>query len=163
MSDSEPPVASPVIDQALGLIPGPVCVLGVVRDGVAGGMTAAWVTRVSHRPPLLIVAIGHERYTHALLADGAEFTVSVLADGQVAAGRLFGLHSRRERDKWAEVDHLYLGGGVPALAHCAARLLCRVAARFTTGDHDCIVGEVQAAEVVAGPPALPMRSSDYSS
>jgi flavin reductase (DIM6/NTAB) family NADH-FMN oxidoreductase RutF len=162
MRGPRPPVDDPVIDKALGLIPAPVCVVGIERDGVTGGMTAAWVTRVSHRPPLLIVAIGHQRYTHELFADGAEFTVSVLAEDQVAVGRLFGLHSRRDRDKWAEVDHVRLGGGAPALQRCAARLLCRVVARFATGDHDCFVGEVRGADVVDGPPALPMRGADYA-
>ena len=28
-------------------------------------------------------------------------------------------------------------------------------------DHDCVVGEIIMAEVVAGPPALPMRGADY--
>ncbi|MFO7609845.1 MAG: flavin reductase family protein, partial [Candidatus Krumholzibacteriia bacterium] len=73
-----------------------------------------------------------------------------------------GLHSRRERDKWAETPHVLLGGGVPALARCAARLLCALVGRFTTGDHDCLVGRVVEAEVVQGGPALPLRGADYA-
>ena len=34
--------------------------------------------------------------------------------------------------------------------------------RFTTGDHDCFVGRVSGAEILAGEPALPMRGSDYA-
>ena len=75
--------------------------------------------------------------------------------------RLFGLHSRRDVDKWAETPHLLLGDGVPALAHCAARFLCRLESRLTTGDHDCLVGRVTAAEVLDAGPPLPMRGSDY--
>jgi flavin reductase (DIM6/NTAB) family NADH-FMN oxidoreductase RutF len=149
-------------DQVLRLFPAPVAVVGAARAGEQGGLTAAWVTRVSMDPPLVLVSIGHTRRTWDLLQDAAEFTVSLLADNQVGEARLFGLHSRRDRDKWAETPHVLLGGGVPALARCAARLLCRLEARFTTGDHDCVVGRVTLAEVVDGGPALPMRGSDYA-
>ena len=149
------------VDEALRLIPAPVAVIGAAKDGTLGGLTAAWLTQVSSEPPLLLVAVGHERFTWGLLEDARQFTVSVLAEGQVAEARLFGLKSRREVDKWAETAHVLLGDGVPALRHCTSRFLCEVESRFTTGDHDCFVGRVAEAEVVAGGPALPMRGSDY--
>lgn len=151
-----------LIDEALQLLNVPVTVVGVRSGGVDGGLTAAWVMRASLDPPLVVISIGRERFTHGLLAGAQEFTVSVLADGQVAEARLFGLHSRRDRDKWAEVEHVRLGDGTPALAHCAARLLCRVEGRLAAGDHDLVTGRVLAAEVVAGAPALPMRGADYA-
>lgn len=149
------------IDEALRLIPAPVAVVGVRREDITGGLTAAWVTRVSIDPALLLVSIGHQRYTHELLQGAEQFTVSVLAEDQVPVARLFGLKSRREVDKWAEVDHDLLGEGIPALRHCTARFLCRVRDVFRTGDHDCYVGEIVSAETVAGAPALPMRGGDY--
>jgi len=149
-------------DEVLRLFPQPVAVIGAVRDGETGGLTAAWVTRVSIDPPLVLVSVGHERYTWHLLETASQFTVSLLAEGQVAEGRLFGRHSRRDRDKWAEVEHVLLGEGVPALGRCSARLLCEIEGRFTTGDHDCLVGRVTVAEVVDGAPALPMRGEDWA-
>jgi len=150
-----------VTDRALRLFPAPVAVIGAAADGELGGLTAAWVTRVSMDPPLVLVAIGHTRRTWDLLPDGSEFTVSLLAQDQVPEARLFGLHSRRDRDKWAETPYVLMGGGVPALTRCAARLLCRLESRLTTGDHDCLVGRVTAAEVLDAEPPLPMRGSDY--
>ncbi len=150
------------IDAALHLLPAPVTVIGARRGAELGGLTAAWVTRVSLTPPLLVVAIGHERHTRELLADAGEFTVSVLHQDQVPVARLFGLQSRRDVDKWAQVEHVLLGDDVPAVADCAARYLCRLVDRFVTGDHDCLVGEIVTAEVVAGGPALPMRGADYA-
>ncbi len=111
-------------DEALRLFPQPVAVVGVARDGELGGLTAAWVTRVSMDPPLVLVSVGQQRRTYDLLEGAREFTVSLLAEGQVPEARLFGLHSRRDRDKWAETPHVLLGEGVPALERCAARLLC---------------------------------------
>ena len=156
------PETVPEVDAALRLFPGPVAVVGAGYGSAAGGLTVAWVTRVSIEPPLVLVSIGHERHTYGLLEGATEFTISLLREDQVAVGRLFGLHSRRDRDKWAETPHVLLGGGVPALARCAVRLLCDVAGRFATGDHDCFVGRVVHAEVVDGGPALPMRGRDYA-
>lgn len=149
-------------DEALRLIPGPVAVIGAVKDGVLGGLTAAWVTRVSMDPPLILVSVGHERFTWELLQGATAFTVSVLAADQVPEARLFGLKSRREVDKWAQTAHVLLGEGLPALERCTARFLCGVESRFTTGDHDCLVGRIISGEIVDGGPALPMRGADYA-
>lgn len=148
-------------DSALHLMPAPVTVIGV-RCGVElGGLTAAWVTRVSLAPPLLMVSIGHQRRTWELMQEADEFAVSVLREDQVEIARLFGLQSRRDVDKWAQTEHVLLGDGVPAVADCTAHYLCRLVNRFTTGDHDCVVGEIVTAETVIGGPALPMRGRDY--
>jgi flavin reductase (DIM6/NTAB) family NADH-FMN oxidoreductase RutF len=162
MSDKPSRPAPSPFDQALHLLPAPVAIIGVRSGDVLGGLTAAWVTRVSIDPPLVLVSIGHERHTWDLLEDAQEFTVSVLSEGQVPEARIFGRHSRRDRDKWAEVEHVLLGEGSPAMARCATRWLCRIESRFTTGDHDCIVGRLLEADVVDGGPALPMRGADYA-
>lgn len=154
------PAVTP-FDAALQLFPAPVTVIGAAADGRRGGLTAAWVTRVSSDPALIAVAIAPSRHTHGLLRVGGAFSVSLLREGQVETARLFGLHSGRDRDKWAEVAHVELDG-VPALAACAARLLCRTVARHAAGDHDLFVGEVLAAEVPDGGPALPLRGTDYA-
>ena len=58
---------SQAVDQVLHLFPQPVAIIGAVRDGEMGGLTAAWVTRVSVDPALVLVSIGHERHTWHLL------------------------------------------------------------------------------------------------
>ena len=156
--DPSPP---PVDSEALRSLPAPVTVLGVAADGVLGGLTASWVTRVSEEPPLLLVAVGRTRRTWELLGAAECFSVSVLAAGQVDEARLFGLHSRREVDKWAAVEHVLPDGLTPALKHCRARFLCRIRDAIATGDHDCYVGEILAAESVSSGPALPLRGEDY--
>jgi flavin reductase (DIM6/NTAB) family NADH-FMN oxidoreductase RutF len=149
-------------DESLQLMQSPVAVIGAAADGILGGLTCAWLTRVSTDPPRVVVAIAPERYTYGLLVVGECFSVSILGEGQTDVGRLFGLHSRRDRDKWSETDHVLLEGGVPALAECAARLLCRLIETVPVGDHDLFVGEIIGSDVVSGPPALPMRGRDYA-
>ncbi len=162
MTDPRNRTAPEFIDEALRLIPAPVAVIGAARDGILGGLTAAWVTRVSLDPPLLMVAVGRERFTYGLMRNAPEFTVSLLHEDQVEIARLFGLASGRDRDKWAEADHDLMGEGSPALRRCSARFLCRTEAVVPAGDHDLFVGRIAQAEIIAGAPALPMRGADYA-
>ncbi len=54
------PLPPGLADEVLRLFPQPVAVIGAVRDGEMGGLTAAWVTRVSIEPPLVLVSEGEE-------------------------------------------------------------------------------------------------------
>jgi len=155
------PVDPEALNEACHLLSAPVVIIGAAVGTRRGGLTAAWITRVSHAPPLLLVSIGHERFTHELLTGSGHFSVSILREGQVDLGRHFGLQSQRDVNKWATVEHVLLGDQVPALARCSARFLCAITDRFGAGDHDCFVGEIRTAEVVDGGPALPLRGEDY--
>lgn len=162
MPDSHPELSPDVLENALRSMPAPVAIVGATNGSLAGGLTAAWVTRVSLDPALLLVAVGHSRFTWELMRDATHFTISLPTEQQVSVARLFGLTSRREVDKWAEVDHVLLGDQVPALKHCTARFLCRKTDVLRTGDHDCFVGQVVLAEKVSDQPALPLRGPDFA-
>ncbi len=163
MPDQHPTISPEVLENALRKMPAPVAVIGAAHQGTLGGLTAAWLTRVSLDPPLLLVAVGHERFTWGLMDSSDQFTVSLPTVEQVPEARLFGLKSRRDVDKWSQVDHVLLGDGIPALEHCSARFLCRKTDAFTTGDHDCFVGLVIDVGIPGDQPALPMRGADYAS
>jgi len=149
-------------DNALHLLTAPVTVVGASSAGVLGGLTAAWVTRVSLLPPLLVVAIGRKRHTWGVLAAADELSISVLHEDQLEVARLFGMNSGRDIDKWALTPHDLIGDGVPVVADCSARYLCRLTDRFATGDHDCLVCEILTAETIRGAPVLPLRGADYA-
>jgi len=162
MSEQKPEICPEILENALRSMPAPVAIIGAAHDGVQGGLTAAWVTRVSLDPAMLLVAVGHERFSWELMNSSEEFTVSLPTSSQVDEARLFGLKSRRDVDKWAEVDHDLLGDGIPALRHCTTRFLCRKIETLKTGDHDCFVGLVIGAETISDENALPMRGADYA-
>jgi flavin reductase (DIM6/NTAB) family NADH-FMN oxidoreductase RutF len=162
MSETKPEISSEILENALRNMPAPVAIIGAEHGGIMGGLTAAWVTRVSLEPAMLLVAVGHERFTWDLLNNSDQFTISLPTASQVKEARLFGLKSRRDVDKWAEVDHELLGDGIPALRHCSTRFLCRKTEVLKTGDHDCFVGLVIKAEIISDEKALPMRGADYA-
>jgi flavin reductase (DIM6/NTAB) family NADH-FMN oxidoreductase RutF len=136
-------------------------VIGVEHEGVSGGLTAAWVMRVSLDPPLVAVSIAPERYTHGILRDSGLFTISILGEDQVPDARFFGMNSRRDLDKWAQVDHVRMQDRVPAMAACAGRMFCRVESITPAGDHEIFTASILESEIVAGRPVLPMRGQDY--
>jgi len=152
-------------DEALHLLHAPVCVVGTAVKGRSAGLTAAWVSRVSLDPVRILVAVSSERHTWGVLNESGAFSLSILREDQLDVGRLFGLKSGREMDKWAQVAHVLLkrdhGVDIPALASCSARILCRTVNRVDLGDHEGFVGEVIASEIVGGGPALPMRGRDW--
>lgn len=162
MSDQKPQISPEILEKALRSVPAPVAIIGAAHDGVMGGLTAAWVTRVSLDPAMMMVSVGHERFTYELMNKSDQFTICLPTTSQVKEARFFGLKSRRDVDKWAEVDHDLLGEGIPALRHCTTRFLCRKTDVLKTGDHDCFVGLVIGAEVISDEPALPMRGADYA-
>ena len=106
------------------------------------GLTVAWASQISLRPPLVAVSVDRRWYSHELLSRGDHFIVHVLADDQVDLGRHFGFASGREVDKLAGVDWEPGAGGVPAIKGCKARLECRIVDRISPGDHTVFVGEV---------------------
>jgi len=59
------------------------------------GMTAAWVTRVSFKPPMVSVSIGKTRFSHNLIKKGSVFAVNILKEGQADIGKHFGFQLRQ--------------------------------------------------------------------
>ncbi|MBI4719897.1 MAG: flavin reductase [Chitinivibrionia bacterium] len=62
--------------------PDPVALVTVATDAHTNVMTVGWTTPVSFKPPILMVSIAPERFTHGLLIEAGEFGVSILADDQ---------------------------------------------------------------------------------
>ena len=117
----------------------------VKSDGASNAMTAAWVSRVSHQPPLVAVSIGLKRYTHELVAESGAFCVNILSESQLELGKKFGLSSGRDADKLCGIRHSPGRLGCPIIEECAGYLECRVVDSFLAGDHTIFVGEVVSA------------------
>ncbi|MFB0558744.1 MAG: flavin reductase family protein [Candidatus Bathyarchaeia archaeon] len=116
-------------------------------DNRVNGLTVAWASQVSLKPPLVAVAVDKRWYSHELLSGGEHFTVNVLADDQVLLGRHFGSSSGRTVDKLEGVEWEPGAKGVPRLAGCRAWIECRKIDTVSTGDHTLFIGEVVASEL----------------
>ena len=131
------------------------------KDGETfNGMTAAWITRVSFEPPLLVVSIGTGRYSHELISSSGVFAVNVLAKGQARLGKHFGFKTGRTVNKLESIPFVQGETGSPILEGIAAYLDCRVRSTHEAGDHTLFIGETVASEVYDRTP-LPYRHEDF--
>ncbi len=147
-------------EKAFETIQNGIYVITTKDEETLNGMTAAWVSRVSFEPPLLMVAIGHGRYTHSLINNSGIFAVNVLAEGQVDLGKHFGFKTGRKTDKLKEVKYIQGETGAPILEGVAAYMDCRLRSTCEAGDHTLFVGEVIVSEVYDKNPLL-FRHEDF--
>jgi flavin reductase (DIM6/NTAB) family NADH-FMN oxidoreductase RutF len=124
------------------------------------GLTISGFLSVSLEPPLVLISIGEELTSEALLKESAAFVVNFLREDQSElsdrfAGRLGAV------DRLDGVPTRPAISGAPILQDCLAWLDCRVVQTFVVGDHVLYIGEVMAAGV--SDPAKPLLywNADY--
>lgn len=136
-------------DSALNHLPQPLVIVTAgdfEKPGRRGGMTAAWVSRVSMSPPLIMVSIAPSRYTLELVRENREFAVNIVGEKlEKAAYGVFGSKTGRGLDKIAESRVKARRGEktrVPILEDAALTLECRLVKTVEAGDHVLAIGEV---------------------
>ncbi|MFO7716436.1 flavin reductase family protein [Desulfosarcina sp.] len=110
------------------------------HEGIVNGMIASWVSQISYEPPLIMVAVHPNRYTHVLLAQSGCFALHILADGQTHLVARF-----KGPDPAVKFESLSWSDGVtgcPILADCIGCMECRIMQTLEPGNHTLFVGEV---------------------
>jgi len=100
-----------------------VYVLATRRGRETSGMTAAWVTQVSEKPPCLAISVREDRYTHDHILQSTTFALSVLREDQVNVATHFGDASGEYADKFLGVPYGLTPSGSPHLLDCLAYLV----------------------------------------
>ena len=119
------------------------------KSGVRkNGMTAAWVSQVSFKPPLIMAAIAPARYTHGLIKSSGYFAINTLAQDQKELAKHFGFRSGRKVDKFDQIPHTETGHGSPILKDAIAYIECKLTNTFEAGDHTLFIGDVIEGEVL---------------
>jgi len=133
---------------ALNEIPHPIAIVTVGDYGVKGkynGMTAAWVSRVSWDPPLVMISISPKRYTLELLKEYKEFAINIVPASLVkSALEVFGNLSGREVDKF-EVSGVKVEKGrkikTPVILDASVVIECTLENMVEAGDHYIVIGK----------------------
>jgi len=144
---------------ALGRIPSGLFVLTARRGEAETGMLVSWVQQCSFQPPRLSVALQSGRPVGDWLTEGACFALNILDDTQTDMIVHFGKGFDLGDPAFAglEVDRAAVA---PILTEALAFLECRVVARWPAGDHDLLIGEVQAGRLLGdGHPMVHVRKS----
>ena len=120
--------------------------------GNVHGMTASSVASVSLDPPLVLVVIGENRESHALVESTGRFGLSILDDGQTDIAK----HFAASPEVRCEIDpqHFTALSDTPVIANAMAIMDCRVIAAHQAGDHTVFIGEVESIAIGAGKPLV---------
>ena len=115
--------------------------------------------RSSFDPLLVALVVNPATSPIALLQQSRAFVLNVLRNGQLDLARHFGTQSGRTVDKLAGRPWHPGTLGAPILEEAAAYLECRVVGSIPAGDHQVILGQAVAGDVM-GDTAEPMSYAE---
>jgi 3-hydroxy-9,10-secoandrosta-1,3,5(10)-triene-9,17-dione monooxygenase reductase component len=130
--------------EALGAVPTSVAIIATVtEDGPAGVAVGSFVS-VSLDPPLVGFFIAHSSTTWPRIRPTGGFSASVLSATQEAVCRVF---ATRGADKFGECAWSGAPSGRPVIDGAVAWFDCEIESASQAGDHDLVLGRVEAMHV----------------
>jgi len=145
---------------ALGRIVSGMFVITARRGEAETGMLASWVQQCSFDPPQISLAFKKGREIADWLPEGAAFIVNILDDTQTDMIIHFGRGFSSQEPAFSGLEVERVDGSPPILKDALAFLDCRVAARFTTGDHELVIGRIVAGRLLdEGHPMVHIRKT----
>lgn len=133
--------------EALGQMTYGIYVLTTRVDDTINGMIASWATQVSYEPPLIMVAIHPNRFSHGLVEKSHAFALHILHRSQKDMLGIF--KGPDPEKKFSTIPWKSGETGVPILKDCIAWLELTVRERYSPGNHTLFVGEVIAGNTVS--------------
>ena len=128
------------------LYPVPAVLVGCRdEEGRDNLMTAAWAGTICRDPVMVSVSIRKERFSHAIIENTGEFTISLTTTGLARAADYCGVRSGRDVDKFREMKLTKLESAkirAPGVAESPVVLECRVRDIVRLGSHDMFIAEV---------------------
>ena len=148
------------LDQALKKITTGIYIVTSKLGSEINGMVASWVSQVSFSPPLIMVAIKKERYSHLMIEKGKVFAVNILSKKQKKMVSTFKGKDKSE-NKFLTIPFEIKKSGAPVIKDALAFLDCRLITKFAPGDHTIFIGEVLEGDIVEE--GNPLSSNDLKS
>ena len=148
----------PVSDFARFLNCGPTVLAVAQYNGPPNIITLAWVTPVSHRPPLIVASVSPRRFSHDLIVNAGELTLNIPPWERLAEVAFCGRVSGRNADKFAECAFTPVPSvtiAPPGIGECLVTLECAVQDHRPVGDHTLFTLLVR--RLVADPTAAEER------
>ena len=128
------------------LYPVPAVLVGCRdEEGRDNLMTAAWAGTICSDPVMVSVSIRKERFSHDIIENTGEFTISLTTTGLARAADYCGVRSGRDVDKFREMKLTRLESArirAPGVAESPVVLECRVRDIVRLGSHDMFIAEV---------------------
>ncbi len=134
-----------------------IYVLTVKCDDILNGMIASWVTQVSYEPPLILVAVHPNRYSHGLIEKSNAFVLHVLDKSQKDMLKRF--KGPDPEKKFTGLSWETKKTGTPILKDCIAWFELQVKERHAPGNHTLFIGEVINSGINS--PGTPLCTLEY--
>ncbi|MCA1904995.1 MAG: flavin reductase family protein [Desulfarculus sp.] len=132
------PIDDP-IRQVLGRLSYGLYFLTVGSPAAPQGLLVSWVSQVSGEPPLILVAVRHNRSLAPALVPGAGLALNLLPAVDRA---LLASLARPADQRFSGVELITGPLGLPVLAGGLGAVVCRVREVSQPGDHRLCLGEV---------------------
>ena len=108
-------------------------------------LTVAWTGIVCSDPPKTYVSVRSSRYSYELIRDSGEFVINLPTEALARATDYCGVHSGRNKDKFAEMGLTAQACSVvsaPQIAQSPISLECRVTDQIPLGSHDMFLADI---------------------
>lgn len=125
------------------------------------GQVATWImpaTLVPDRPRVAIV-LSPQNFTHGLIAASGRFVLNMLAEQQHVFVPLFGLHSTRDIDKFADLQVDRTASGIAVLPGSCGWAECEIVSSMDLGDRIIYAADVIEQRVFPGRTPLRKRAA----
>ncbi|MGA2091302.1 MAG: flavin reductase family protein [Endomicrobiales bacterium] len=122
--------------------PMPVTLIGAEVEGKANFLTAAWITRVDYRPPMIGVALG-THHTNKGIELHKQFSVNIPSVTMIKTVDYCGIVSGKKIDK-SSLYTTFKGEllHAPMIEQCPLAMECRLVKTFPLGADTFYVGEI---------------------
>ena len=128
------------------IYPMPVLLVGANVDDKPNFMAVAWGGIANGEPPMVSVAIRHQRYTHIGIQQNLTFSVNVPSVDLVKETDYCGSISGSKVDKVAVCRFKVFYGkldSVPLIEQCPVNLECKVGHILDLGSHALVIGRIE--------------------
>jgi flavin reductase (DIM6/NTAB) family NADH-FMN oxidoreductase RutF len=142
-------VKIPIGPQTL-IYPMPALLVGANVNGKPNFLTVAWGGIANGEPPMVSVAINHQRYTLQGIRKSLTFSVNVASSDMARETDYCGITSGSKIDK-VEVCKfkVFYGklGTAPLIEQCPINLECKVMHILDLGSHSLVIGKIEETHV----------------
>lgn len=118
-------------------------------------MIVSWVSQISYSPPLIILALRHNRPVLNLLKEGSFFSLNLLKREHAS---LVSILKNFSFSDIPGLNFLRMWDEFVYLKEALASWLCQVHSLLKFGDHVLVIGQVKTAYLTAG---APLTTSEY--
>ncbi|MBA7692392.1 Flavoredoxin [subsurface metagenome] len=126
--------------------PQPVFLVGANVDDKPNFMTISWGGIASEQPPMISVAIRHNRYTYKGIKQTGHFSVNIPSKDIVSEADYCGIVSGSKANK-VKICHFKVFYGklinAPMIEQCPVNLECKLVHILDLGSHALVIGKIE--------------------